>query len=238
MALAQPRLPHRRRVTGLAEHLQAVLFDMDGTIVDTEPYWIAAEYALVEAHGGTWTDEHAHALVGNALLASAEYIREHGGVLLEPERIVELLLDDVVRAAEEAMPWQVGARELIEQANAAGIPCGLVTMSYRRLADAVIAALAPGTFSVVVTGDQVLDGKPHPEAYLTAAAELGVEPRRCVAIEDSPTGVASAEAAGCVVVAVPHHVPIEPAPTRTVLNSLSELTVAGLDELVRARSGG
>ena len=217
--------------------LEAVLFDMDGTIVDTEPYWIAAEYALVEAHGGTWSDEHAHALVGNALITSAEYIREHGGVPLDPERIVELLLDDVVRAAEEAMPWQLGAQELLAEANARGVPCALVTMSYRRLADAVIAALEPGSFAAVVTGDQVLDGKPHPEAYLTAAAQLGVDPAHCVAIEDSPTGVASAEAAGCVVVAVPHHVPIEAAPTLTVVPSLAELTIDDLDALVRARSG-
>lgn len=210
---------------------------MDGTIVDTEPYWIAAEYALVEEHGGTWTDEHAHALVGNALLTSAEYIRAHGGVGLEPELIVQRLLDDVVRAAEQAMPWQRGARELLSQANAAGLACGLVTMSYRQLADAVIAALEPGTFDVVVTGDQVLDGKPHPEAYLTAARQLGVDPRRCVAIEDSPTGIASAEAAGCVVVAVPHHVPIEAAPTRTIVGSLAELTIADLDALVAQRSG-
>jgi HAD superfamily hydrolase (TIGR01509 family) len=215
--------------------VQAVLFDMDGTIVDTEPYWIAAEYALVEAHGGTWTDEHAHALVGNALLASAEYIREHGGVELASERIVELMLDDVVRAARTAMPWQRGARELLASVAAAGVPCALVTMSYRSLADAVMAALEPGTFAAVVTGDQVLDGKPHPEAYLTAAARLGVDPRRCVAIEDSPTGVASAEAAGCVVVAVPHHVPLEPAPTRTIVSSLEELTLDDLDELVLAR---
>jgi HAD superfamily hydrolase (TIGR01509 family) len=220
----------------LPKALQAVLFDMDGTIVDTEPYWIAAEYALVEAHGGTWTDEHAHALVGNALLTSAEYIREHGGVDLEPELIVQRLLDDVVDAAQQAMPWQLGARELLTEANAAGIPCGLVTMSYRRLADTVVAALEPGSFAVVVTGDQVLDGKPHPEAYLTAAAQLGVDPRRCVAIEDSPTGIASAEAAGCVVVAVPHHVPIAPAPTRTVVSSLTELTIARLDALVAQRS--
>jgi HAD superfamily hydrolase (TIGR01509 family) len=238
VAVAEPRLPHRRRIAAaLASALQAVLFDMDGTIVDTEPYWIAAEYALVEAHGGIWTDEHAHALVGNALLTSAEYIRTHGGVQLEPERIVELLLDEVVRAAQEAMPWQLGARELLAEANAADIPCALVTMSYRRLADAVVAALAPGSFAVVVTGDQVLDGKPHPEAYLTAATELGVDPRRCVAIEDSPTGVASAEAAGCVVVAVPHHVPIERAQSRTVVDSLSELTLADLDALVARRSG-
>jgi HAD superfamily hydrolase (TIGR01509 family) len=219
---------------GPVSALQAVLFDMDGTIVDTEPYWIAAEYALVEAHGGVWTDEHAHALVGNALLASGEYIRRHGGVMLEPTEIVETLLDDVVRAARRSMPWRPGARRLIGELSAAGVPCAMVTMSYRRLADTVVAALAPAVFSVVVTGDEVLDGKPHPEAYLTAAQRLGVDPRRCVAIEDSPTGVASAEAAGCVVVAVPHHVPIEAAPTRTLVHSLTELSVSDLDGLVRA----
>jgi beta-phosphoglucomutase-like phosphatase (HAD superfamily) len=85
-----------------------------------------------------------------------------------------------------------------------------------------------------VTGDQVLDGKPHPEAYLTAAARLGVEPGRCVAIEDSPTGIASAEAAGCVVIAIPHSVPIERSATRTTVESLVDLTADRLDELVRA----
>ena len=206
---------------------------MDGTIVDTEPYWIDAEYRLVRAHGGSWSDEHAHALVGNALLVSAEYIRRHGGVDLPPEQIVELLLDDVVRAARVAMPWQPGARELLAAARRAGVPCALVTMSYRRLADAVLDALPPGTFATVVTGDQVLDGKPHPEAYLTAAARLGVAASDCVAIEDSPTGIASAEAAGCVVVGVPHHVPLAPAPTRTLVPSLATLTLADLDRLVR-----
>ena len=216
--------------------IQAVLFDMDGTIVDTEPYWIAAEYALVQAHGGTWTDAHAHALVGNALLASGEYIREHGGVDLTPEQIVDALLADVVAAARTTMPWRPGARELLTELGRAGIPSAMVTMSYRSLADTVVAAIAPDEFAVVVTGDEVNDGKPHPEAYLTAAARLGVDPSRCVAIEDSPTGVASAEAAGCVVVAVPHHVSIEPAPTRTVVASLTEVGVDWLDGLVRART--
>jgi HAD superfamily hydrolase (TIGR01509 family) len=217
--------------------LQAVLFDLDGTLVDTEPHWIAAEYALVRAHGGVWTDDHAHALVGNALLASAEYIREHGPVDLDPPEIVERLLDDVVRAAQQEMPWRPGALALLAELGDRGVPCALVTMSYRRLADAVLALLDPDAFATVVTGDQVLDGKPHPEAYLTAAAALGVDPSRCVAIEDSPTGIASAEAAGCVVVAIPHAVPIPVADSRVIVGSLTELTVDALDELVRVRRG-
>jgi HAD superfamily hydrolase (TIGR01509 family) len=227
-------MPHN----GVVPVLEAVLFDMDGTIVDTEPYWIAAEYALVEAHGGTWSDEHAHALVGNALLTSGAYIRRHGGVDLSAEAIVDALLDDVVRSAQARMPWRPGARELLAELGRAGIPAAMVTMSYRRLAETVVEAIALdefAEFAVVVTGDEVSDGKPHPEAYLTAAARLGVDPSRCVAIEDSPTGVASAEAAGCVVVAVPHHVPIAAASTRTVVASLTELSVDRLDRLVRER---
>jgi HAD superfamily hydrolase (TIGR01509 family) len=217
--------------------LQAVLFDMDGTLVDTEPYWMAAEFALVESHGGTWTDEHAHALVGNALIASAEYIRKHGGVDLEPKVIVELLLDEVVRSAANSMPWRPGARELLASLRAQDVPCALVTMSYDRLATTMVEALPVGTFAAVVTGDQVADGKPHPEAYLTAAARLGVDPAACVAIEDSPTGLASAEAAGCVVVAVPHRVTVEPAPRRRFFDSLTLLDVSTLRQLVSGDQG-
>ena len=222
-------------VTHAGRALQAVLFDMDGTLVDTEPYWKAAEYALVESFGGQWSDAHAHAIVGSALLSAADYIREHGGVPLDSETIVERMLDDVVAAARHAMPWRPGAVALLAELRAAGVPCAMVTMSYDRFAAAVADALPPGSFDVIITGDQVLDGKPHPEAYLTAAARLGVDPTRCVAIEDSPTGIASAEAAGCVVVAIPHSVPITAAPTRTLVESLVNLDVARLDEMVRAR---
>jgi HAD superfamily hydrolase (TIGR01509 family) len=219
----------------MGAELQAVLFDMDGTLVDTEPYWIAAEYRLVESYGGTWTDEHAHALVGSDLLVGAEYIRRHGGVDLAPAAIVEQLLDDVVGASRTAVPWRPGAVELLAELGALGVPCALVTMSYARLARVVVEQLPPGAFGAVVTGDQVADGKPHPEAYLTAAARLGVAPRDCVAIEDSPTGVASAEAAGALVVAVPHHVPIPPAPGRVIVPSLTELSVAALTDLAGGR---
>jgi HAD superfamily hydrolase (TIGR01509 family) len=209
----------------------AVLWDMDGTLVDTEPYWIAAEYALVAEHGGTWSDAHAHALVGSDLLVSGEYIRRHGGVDLPAARIVEDLLDRVVASVLEHIPWRPGAQELLAALGADGVPCALVTMSYRRLADAVTAALPAGTFATVVTGDEVRYGKPHPEPYLEAAARLGVPVQECVAIEDSRTGVASAEAAGVPVLAVPHLVPIPEGPGRVVVATLEGLDREGLAEL-------
>ncbi len=215
--------------------LEAVLFDMDGTIVDTEPYWMTAEHALVEEHGGTWSDVHAHAIVGNALLDSARYIREHGPVDLEPAQIVDRLITDVVAATVRDIPWQPGARELLTTLAEHHVPCALVTMSYTALTTPIIDQLPVNTFAAVVTGDQVNDGKPHPEPYLTAMARLGVGAAGCVAIEDSPTGVASAEAAGCLVVAVPNHVPIEAAPGRIIVDSLTDLDPNVLSELVRRR---
>jgi HAD superfamily hydrolase (TIGR01509 family) len=211
-----------------------VLFDMDGTIVDTEPYWIAAEYALVEAHGGRWNDDLALSLVGNDLLVSGRIIRERGGVDLSPEQIVDHLLDAVIEQCRQAIPWRPGAQQLLQALVAEGIPCALVTMSYLRLAETVTAALPPNSFTAVVTGDQVTVGKPHPEAYLLAAERLGADPARCVAIEDSLTGVASAEAAGCVVIAVPHHVSIPPADTRTIVTGLAELSPERLRQMVQA----
>jgi HAD superfamily hydrolase (TIGR01509 family) len=219
----------------VADRLEAVLFDMDGTMIDTEPYWIAAEYALVEAFGGTWSDEHAHALVGNALIDSAIYIREHGGVALDPREIVDRLLAEVVAATEKEIPWRPGARELLAEVAEQGIPCALVTMSYTELARTMTDQLPAGSFTAVVTGDEVDNGKPHPEPYLTAMARLGVSPAGSVAIEDSPTGVAAAEAAGCLVVAVPHHVPIPDGPGRVRVTSLADLDVATLTDLVRHR---
>jgi HAD superfamily hydrolase (TIGR01509 family) len=212
--------------------LQAVLWDMDGTLVDTEPSWIAAEYRLVESFGGTWSDEHAHALVGNALPVSAAYLREHGGVDLPLDEIVRRLLVEVVADARVHTSWRPGVHRLLAELRQAGVPCAMVTMSYQSLADAIADQLPPGTFSAVVTGDQVSNGKPDPEAYLRAAELLGVDPGGCVAIEDSPTGVTSAEAAGCVVIAVPNQVPIPAAPTRTIIPDLTAVSVADLVALV------
>ena len=208
----------------------AVLWDMDGTLVDTEPYWIEAEFQIVESFGGVWSDEHAHYLVGSDLIDAANYMIANSPITLSPTEVVERLLDHVVASIRREIPWRPGARELLAELNAAGIPCALVTMSWRRFADAVIDALPPGSFAEIICGDDVTHGKPHPEPYLTAAKRLGVDPTSCVAIEDSPTGFASAVAAGCKVVGVPNVRSLEPADGAIILPSLAGVDLGMLSD--------
>lgn len=215
-------------------HPAAILWDMDGTLVDTEPYWFDTEFELVAEFGGKWTEADAHSLVGFDLLDSAHELRTRGGVQLEPVEVVERLLDGVVARVADQLPWRPGAPELLAECVAGGIPCVLVTMSWRRLADAVIASAPAGSFVASVTGDEVRRGKPDPEPYLTAAATLGIEPGDCVAIEDSPTGVASALAAGCATLGVPHVVPVAASSGLTLVDSLVGVGLADLRGL-RAR---
>jgi HAD superfamily hydrolase (TIGR01509 family) len=213
--------------------MDAVLWDMDGTLVDTEPYWIATEYEMAEKYDATWSQAHALELVGCDLIDSGKYIQKVMGLPLSPAEIVEELLDGVVARVDHQVPWRSGAVELLASLREAGVRCGLVTMSYQRFVAPILAHLPPETFRVVVTGDQVDNGKPHPEPYLTAAAALGVLPERCLAIEDSNTGAKSAEQAGCQVLVVENHVPVLEGPRRVFRDSLVGLTVEELAELSR-----
>jgi HAD superfamily hydrolase (TIGR01509 family) len=187
--------------------LRAVLWDMDGTIVDTEPFWIRAETALVQRFGGTWSHQQALGLVGRGLEDSARILQHHG-VRMPVPKIVDTLTDDVVRDLAGATPWRPGALELLRETRNAGVPTALVTMSVRRMAEAIAAAIPFPAFDVVVSGSDVRRPKPFPDAYEQAAGLLGVDPTTAVAIEDSPTGLASAVAAGAIVVGVPHLVPL------------------------------
>jgi HAD superfamily hydrolase (TIGR01509 family) len=206
---------------------------MDGTLVDTEPFWIECEGALVEEHGGTWTSADAMSIVGFDLIDAANVLRGRGGVRMEPVDIVDHLLDCVIGRIRDHVPWRPGAAELLADCRRAGIPTGLVTMSWQRFADAVVVAAPAGSFQTVVTGDAVSRGKPDPEPYLKAAADLGVPPQDCVAIEDSPTGVAAALAAGCRTIGVPHAVPLdEDTPGLTIVRSLAGIGVEELEALV------
>lgn len=214
-----------------ASRPQAVLWDMDGTLVDTEPYWIDCEFDLAAKYGGAWTHENAMAVVGGDLMDSATYMRDHMGIDRTPLQIIEELLDGVVEKVRRKVPWQPGARELLAALRAEEVPCALVTMSWRRFVDPILEALPRGSFDAVLCGDEVSRGKPHPEPYLAAASMVGARPEDTLAIEDSPTGAASAGAAGCCVLVVPNHVPVPEAPRQVELPSLAGMGLADLDKV-------
>ncbi|NRQ50720.1 HAD family hydrolase [Aeromicrobium stalagmiti] len=206
----------------------AVLWDLDGTIVDTEPLWMAAEHDLAAAHGKIWTEEDALQLVGNSLIASGEYIRTKLEIDMTAEQVVDYLVERLAASLRQHIDWRPGARELIAALDEAGVPQALVTMSYAPIAEPVVAALP---FAAVVTGDAVERPKPFPDPYLLAAESLGVDPTQCIAIEDSGTGSTSANAAGCKVVVVPHFVNVPEAERRVLIPTLEGVTPAALAEL-------
>lgn len=222
---------------------EAVLWDFDGTLADTEPLWIAAEFEVIEGElGRPWSMAHAEQLVGSDLIDSATYILNTVGRSdLSPAWLVGQLLGRVVaqiRAAEE-LPWRPGALELLDALRSAGMPCALVSASYRVLLDAVLERLPGGSFAVSVGGDEVVQGKPHPEPYQKACRLLGVDARSCVVLEDSATGARAGNAAGAVVVGIPNVVDIPPAPRRVTVPSLTGLDPERLAALyARVSSGG
>ena len=208
----------------------AVLWDMDGTLVDTEPYWMTAERELVTSHGGAWSAEDGLLLVGSGLQHSASVLQGRG-VALDETEIIDHLTERVLDQARHAIPWRPGARELLLELRTAGILVALVTMSMRPLAEHIAEAFDPPMFDAIVTGGDVEHAKPHPQAYLRAAELLGVDPRDCLAIEDSRPGLASATASGAVVIGVPAHVDLPESASYTLWPTLAGRTAADLADL-------
>ena len=215
----------------------AVFWDMDGTLIDSEGYWMNAEIALVHSYGGVWTEEDGLALVGSSLERSA-LILQSRGVTLTVDELVDHLTDQVLQQIEVEVPWRPGARELLQQLRGTGVPTALVTMSIGRMADRVVRAVGFPAFDAVVSGDQVSAGKPDPECYLKAAELLGVDPLRSVAIEDSEFGVAAAVASGMATIAVPLHVPLPESPSYTRWDSLDGRTPADLAAVLALHPAG
>lgn len=210
---------------------------MDGTLVDTEPYWIHAETRLVEHFGGSWTHEDAMTMVGAGLWDSAETLRSRG-VDMTPDAIVAHLTGEVRRRLGEGdLPFRPGARELLQALRERGIPTALVTMSVTEMAHQVVEAIPFHAFDTIVTGDRVPRPKPDPAAYVTAAEALGVDPADCIAIEDSQNGLAAAVASGARSLAVPHAVAIEPGPGYTVWPTLEGSSVEHLFALPKREQG-
>jgi HAD superfamily hydrolase (TIGR01509 family) len=218
--------------------LEGVLFDMDGTLVDSEKVWDVGLRELARRYGGELSAPARTRMIGTSMAESMEILHTDiaqpwrdpfESVLWLETRVGELFADGLI--------WRPGARELLAAVRAAGIPTALVTATRRQLVDVALATIGSTNFDVVVCGDEVDRTKPHPEPYLTAAGKLGVDVARCVAIEDSPTGVSSARAAGCVVVAVPCEVALTDPGDAVLVASLEVLDVDTLRRLVSERRG-
>ncbi|MEV4415849.1 HAD family hydrolase [Catellatospora sp. NPDC049609] len=202
----------------------AVLLDMDGTLVDTESLWVQAVVEVATGLGAAPLDETL--LIGGTV---ASIVAVVGTALDGQVAAAELtvLIDQGVKrkVAEVGIVLRPGARRLLDGLVAAGMPCALVTSSGRADTELILDVLGREVFAHTVTADDVPRHKPDPLPYATAAALLGADPSRCVAIEDSLAGLAAAEAAGCTTIGVPHLQPIPPAPGRHVLVSLEQISV-------------
>jgi HAD superfamily hydrolase (TIGR01509 family) len=211
--------------------LRAVLFDMDGLLVDSERLWLETETEVMAWLGGTWTPENQHDLIGGPLERTVAYMLELAGPIASPEEVGERLLDGMGRRLKADVPLMPGAGALLDEVRAAGLPSALVSSTCRGLMDLALDGIGRDRFTVTVAGDEVARGKPDPEPYLAAARMLGVDPRHCAALEDSPNGARSASAAGCRVVVIPSLVPVPDGPGRTFAGSLREIDLARLRAL-------
>lgn len=211
----------------------AVLFDMDGTLVQTEDLWYDAEAEIMAALDVEWGPDHQAQLVGGPLETAVDYMVRHTGGALTHEQMMAQLLDTMERNLRtRPVEWCPGARELLLALEEAGVPCALVSASWRRLVeavhDAVLHEVGHEMFATSVAGDEGERTKPFPDPYLLAAERIGVDPAHCVVLEDSHTGVAAGVASGALVVAIPSLVPIEGTDGLHVVESLVQVTPAQL----------
>ena len=205
------------------------MFDMDGLLVDSEPLWFRAEKVVMARLGGQWSHADQGVLVGGSMDRTVNYLLGKATKAAQPAAVARWLTEAMIKElTTQPLPVLPGVVALLDEVREAGLPHALVTSSEPEVVDAVLSRLGAGAFGVIVCAADVARTKPDPEGYLLAAAKLGVEPRYSIALEDSPTGTAAAEAAGYRTVAVPSVVPVPPAPGRLVLSSLAGVTLADL----------
>ena len=182
-------------------HPDAVLFDMDGTLLDTETVWAGVVGSLVRSHGGVWRPDDDEAVLGWSVPAlTAEIARR--GVPLPSDEVAERLHAGVTAVLRRGLPWRPGALGLLATLRRVGVPCALVTATYTSIVESVVAQAPQGVFGAVVAGDGPVRPKPAPDGYLAAASQLRVDPRRCAAVEDSPIGARAALGSGALTYAV------------------------------------
>ncbi|MET3987327.1 HAD family phosphatase [Streptomyces sp. PvR034] len=212
--------------------LQAVLLDMDGTLVDTEGFWWDVEVDIFRELGHRLDESWRDVVVGGPMSRSAAFLIESTGAAIDVASLSVLLNERFEARIADAVPLMPGAERLLSELARHNVPTALVSASHRRVIDRVLTSLGPERFAISIAGDEVPRTKPHPDPYLIAARTLGAHPSRCAVVEDTATGVASAEAAGCRVVAVPSVGLIPPAPGRTVVRSLEDVDLRFLRSLI------
>lgn len=212
--------------------LQAVLWDMDGTLVRTEELWMTAEERTMASFGSYWDAQDQAVAIGGPLDRVVQYMAQRVG---RPEALVgERLVGEIeTLMREQPVPWMPGALELHERLTDIGIGQALVSNSWRELIEVALEELHT-SFDVVIAGDEVERTKPDPLPYLKACAELGAQPQRSVVLEDSPTGVTAALEAGCWVVGIPHVSALPEHERLRIVTSLTDVTPTMLRELVAA----
>lgn len=222
------------RAVGSAGALQAVLWDMDGTLLESEQMWDVGVRELSVHLGGVMSEETRTATIGASTPGALAVIFDSLGLERTPEAMAQARSWLYARMAEmfaEGLPWRPGAREALALVRSMGLRSALVTNTERELGDVALDTLGREHFDHSVCGDEVPAGKPDPAPYLRAAQLLGVDPHQCLAVEDSPTGAASAEAAGCTVLVVPSLVAVPSGPRRIFRDSLVGLTADDLRSL-------
>lgn len=216
--------------------MKAVLFDMDGTLVDSEKLWDVSMRELYARFGGVMTPEVRGATVGGSAESVIKLVFADLGLAPDPQEMADVAdwLHEITGDLFDAgLPWCDGARELLEELAAAGVPMALVTNTRRALTERALNSIGRHYFTVSVCGDEVPYGKPAPDPYRQAAALLGLDPAHCLAIEDSVTGAASAEGAGCPVLVVPNDVEVPSGPRRRHARTLAEIDLDGLRRVYR-----
>lgn len=215
--------------------LKAILWDHDGTLVETEPYWIAAEMELANLHNAVWTEDDALACVGSPMRESARRMQE-AGVRMEIDPIVEWLVDRVCEMMDErGILWMPGVHEIFAECVEQDIPCAVVSNAWRKVVEKTVSGLPEGAVKYILAGDEMIVAKPDPWPYAHAADVMGVAHENCLAVEDSLAGTLSAEAADIPVLVVKGVSPVEAGPKRSRVVDLSEINLDTMRDIVNGK---
>ena len=215
----------------MGDFFDAVFFDMDGLMVDSEPEWLLSEIEVTAPFGYRWQDEDQVACLGGPLSKVGQYMFDKCGQVQSPQFFTQTLIDAQVARMRGNTPTMPGAIELVRELQSHGVKTALVSASPRNIVDAVLDNLGHDLFPFSISSDDVTNTKPDPEAYVKAATMSGSDISNCLVFEDSLTGMSAAIASGAYLVGVPHLVTIEESARVRVFKSLEQLSYSKLVEL-------